>query len=58
MQINLDYRGNILAEETMNPEEMIIGKKCPYCDEIVKPWHWMKHDPEGAEEELYGDDWP
>lgn len=39
-------------------KEMILGKKCPYCDEIVTPYHWGKHDPEGLDEELNGDDWP
>jgi len=39
-------------------KEMIIGKKCPYCDKIVTSNHWMVHDPEGAEEEMFGDDWP
>ena len=34
------------------------GKRCFYCNEICEPYHWMKHDPEGAEEEMFGDDWP
>lgn len=52
-----DYRA---VEPTRNAEHEACkeGGLCFYCGELCEPYHWAKHDPEGLDEEMNGDDWP